>query len=141
MDPFSAVFLAYSLAKFGLRYAAGAKKILAYKTAFERTSTLVFSVQSLRAHLFNHLHLALRERADRELQRARSALEDARPLVYSKRMLRQPGSLEASMQLLDQCHETLLAILPELVQSAQLDRRYPRPQPEKYFQELRSRMF
>jgi hypothetical protein len=110
--------------------------MLAYKTAFEGTSALVSDVDSLQTRLSSNVHRGLRERVDRELQRTRLALKDARPLVYSRWAFRRPGTVEARMQLLSQCHRTLLVILYELVQ---LDGR--RPRPEMYFQELRARAF
>ena len=139
MDPISSVILLYLLAKLGYRYHSQKARTLAYKTAFEGTSALVSDIDSLQTRLSSHVHPELRERIGRELQRTRSALKNARPLVYSKsskRAFQRPGTTKAYMQLLDQCHSTLLVILNELVQ---LDGRHPRL--EKYFQELRTRKF
>jgi hypothetical protein len=139
MDPISFVFLLYLPIKLECRYRSQKAKMLAYKTAFEGTSALVSDIDFLQTRLSSHVHPELRERIDRELKRTRWALKNAWPLVYSKRSKRafqEPGTVKVYMQLLDQCRETLLRILDDLMQ---LDGRHPRP--EKYFQELRTRMF
>jgi hypothetical protein len=144
MDPLSPIFVLWVFLKLECRYRSQTAEMTVYQFAFEGTSALVSDVDCISNRLSSLLRPEFRARVDRELQRTRLALENARPVLECKRgrikwALEYPGTVKAHMRLLAQCHDTLLEISSEL---AQLDEQQPwRPQPEKYFHDLPARMF
>ncbi|KAI9768046.1 MAG: hypothetical protein M1839_004206 [Geoglossum umbratile] len=123
----------------------------AYKNAFDMTSNLVTHVDSTRTKFSALCTAEARARIDRELQRARTALEDAKGVMGWKDgarsgvlgtvdavewALKYKDAAKAHNLLLRQCHNTLTGICVELTLVSE-----GRTRPsEVYFQEIQTRM-
>jgi len=148
-EPLSALLIIVQMLRIASKLRSVEGEMHAYQDSLEAISDLISHVDSTRNRLATLCTAEARARIDNELQRARTALKNAKRVVGGKDearggvlgtvdamewALKHKEATKAHSALLRQCHNTLIGIYIELMMM-----NGPRPS-ETYFQERQARM-
>jgi hypothetical protein len=147
-EPLSALFITVQMLRIASKLRSAEGEMHAYQVSLEAISDLITHVDSTRKRLAALCTVETRARIDNELERARTALKNARRVIGGRDEVRggvlgtvdavewalKYKEAKAHSALLRQCHNTLIGIHIELSMVSG-----PRPS-ETYFQERQARM-